>query len=154
MRRSSIVITIVTPNLLVGPAPQDDDEYEQLKAARVTAVLSLQTVEDLGERTPEDVRSDAETAGFVFRNVPVNDFDLFELKRRLPQCVKVLDQLVVAGHRVYVHCTAGVTRSPTVIAAHLHWRLGWPVETALNYLHDLRDCCPQGDLIRRIEPVM
>jgi hypothetical protein len=41
-------ITCVTPNLLVGPAPYDSDEYEEHKAERVTAILSLRTHEDLG----------------------------------------------------------------------------------------------------------
>lgn len=147
-----MVITTVTPNLLVGPAPYDTEEYEQLKAACVTAILSLQTEEDLGERTLADVHANAEKAGFVFRNVPITDFDLLALKLWLPRCVQVLDQLVFAGHRVYVHCTAGVTRSPTVIAAYLHWKLDWPLDRALNHLHDLRDCCPQGEVIRRSHP--
>ena len=65
-------ITCVAPSLLVGPAPYDADEYEQLKAESVTAILSLQTEEDLGDRTP------AEAACFVFRNVPVTDFDALD----------------------------------------------------------------------------
>ena len=95
----------------------------------------------------------AEAACFVFRNVPVTDFDALDLKRQLPRCVMVLDELVVAGHRVYVHCAAGVTRSPTVIVAYLHWKLDWPLEKALNHLHDVRNCSPQGDVIRRAKPV-
>ncbi len=151
--RLSMEITIVTSNLLVGPAPCDADEYTQLKADRVTAILSLQTEEDLEDRSPTEVEASAKKAGLLFRNVPVTDFDLLALKMWLPRCVQALDQLVAAGHRVYVHCTAGVTRSPTVIAAYLHWKLGWPLEKALDHLHDIRDCSPQGEVIRRARPL-
>jgi protein-tyrosine phosphatase len=79
----------------------------------------------------------------------VTDFDSLDLKRQLPVCVMVLDELVSAGYRVYVHCTAGVTRSPTVIAAYLHWKLHWPLEegaesSARRWL---------GDVIRRCQPI-
>lgn len=59
-------ITRVTPNLLVGPAPHDAEEYEELKAERVTAILSLQSEEDLEDRTPAEVRNAAEVAHLVF----------------------------------------------------------------------------------------
>jgi len=146
-------IACVTPNLLVGPAPCDAEEYEKLKAEHVTAILSLQSEEDLGDRTPADVKKAAEAANLVFRNVRVIDFDALDLKRQLPLCVMVLDELVAAGHRVYVHCTAGVTRSPTVIAAYLHWKFNWPPEKALNHLHDIRNCSPLRDVIRRCQPI-
>ena len=146
-------ITCVTPKLLVGPAPYDPEEYDELAAERVTAILSLQTEEDLGNRTPADVKKAAEAANFLFRNVPVTDFDALDLKRQLPLCVMVLDELVSAGHRVYVHCTAGVTRSPTVIAAYLHWKMNWPLDKAVNHLHDIRNCSPLGDVIRRCQPI-
>ncbi|MGH9496760.1 MAG: dual specificity protein phosphatase family protein, partial [Candidatus Sulfotelmatobacter sp.] len=42
----------------------------------------------------------------------------------------------------YVHCTAGISRSPTVVAAYLHWRLKWPLERALAALKEARECTP------------
>jgi hypothetical protein len=36
----------VLPNLFVGPAPMDDDDFRQLKALNITAILSLQTEDD------------------------------------------------------------------------------------------------------------
>jgi len=146
-------IAIVTPELLVGPAPHDPEDYDQLVRERVTAILSLQTSDDLVERTLADAETSAKGARFAFRNVPVTDFDSLDLKCKLPLCVLALDELVGAGHRVYVHCTAGVTRSPTVVAAYLHWKMGWHLEKALEQLHEVRACCPQGDLIRRARPV-
>jgi protein-tyrosine phosphatase len=138
----------ITPRLLVGPCPYDPEEFQQLKSQSVTAILSLLSLDDEEE---SGVRGIVETtkAALEYRNVPVNDFDDLDLKQRLPACVEALDDLLRKGHKVYVHCTAGVTRSPTVVAAYLHWRLHWPLEEALDHLQTLRQCYPRGDLIRR-----
>jgi len=144
-----MVISTVTSHLMVGPCPRDREDFDQLKTNSITAILSLQSLEDLGERTPAEVESAVRSARMEFRNVPITDFDSLDLKFKLPGCVRALNELIQAGHRVYVHCTAGVTRSPTVIAAYLHWELGWPLEKALDRLCEVRNCSPLGDVIRR-----
>ena len=45
-----------------------------------------------------------------------HDFDRADLKLKLPASVTALNDLVESGETVYVHCTAGVSRSPTVVA--------------------------------------
>jgi hypothetical protein len=40
----------VTPNLFVGSCPLDSKEIDELKSLGITAILSLQTDEDLRER--------------------------------------------------------------------------------------------------------
>jgi protein-tyrosine phosphatase len=83
-----------------------------------------------------------------FLNMPVTDFDSADLQRRLPECVRALDGMLKAGHSVYVHCTAGVSRSPTVVVAYLHWCLEWPLAKALAHVKKIRDCCPNSEAIR------
>ena len=118
----------------------------------MTAILSLLTADDQQELGATGAEIEARTAGLVYRNVPVNDFDDVDLKRRLHACVEALDDLLKTGHHVYVHCTAGVTRSPTVIAAYLHWQLQWPLDDAIERVQELRRCCPRGDLIQIARP--
>jgi len=48
-----------------------------------------------------------------------------QLQTCLPDSVAVLERMLKQGHSVYVHCSAGVNRSPTVVAAYLHWWLGY-----------------------------
>ena len=142
----------ITANLFVGPCPCDVDDLRYLKSRSVTAILSLLTPEDQQELGATEAEIEARAADLVYRNVPVNDFDDLDLKRRLPACVEALDDLLKTGHRVYVHCTAGVTRSPTVIAAYLHWQLHWPLDDAIEHLQALRRCYPRGDLIQLARP--
>ncbi len=138
----------VTPTLFVGPDPQEDEDFEQLKALKITAILSLQTDEDQRPGAVEYEERRATRAGLSFRNVPVRDFDPGDLERQLPRCVTVLDEMLKAGDTVYVHCRAGVSRSPTVAAAYLHWCLEWPLERAVAHVEASRDCCPNVEVIR------
>jgi protein-tyrosine phosphatase len=46
----------------------------------------------------------------------------------LAAAVAQLKALVDGGHRVYVHCTAGLGRAPAVIIAYLHWTAGMNLE--------------------------
>src|SRR4051794_5577360 len=142
----------ITANLSVGPCPCGEDDLQYLKSRSVTAILSLLTPEDQQELGVTEAEIEARAAGLIYRNIPVNDFDDLDLKRRLPACVEALDDLLKAGHHVYVHCTAGVTRSPTVIVAYLHWHLRWPLDQAIKLLHSLRRCCPRDDLIQLARP--
>jgi protein-tyrosine phosphatase len=139
----------VTCNLLVGSYPLDSKEVEELRSVGITAILSLQTDEDLGERGIEWERKAALAANLTFRSVPVRDFDTADLERKLPNCVVQLDRMLQAGHTVYLHCTAGAGRSPTVAAAYLHWCLAWPLERALAHVREVRDCSPNAEAIRR-----
>lgn len=139
----------VTCNLLVGSYPLDSKEVEELRSVGITAILSLQTNEDLAERGIEWEKDAALAANLSFQSVPVSDFDAEDLQRKLPKCVVVLDRMLKAGHTVYLHCTAGAGRSPTVAAAYLHWCLAWPLEQAVAHVHEIRACSPNVEAIRR-----
>jgi hypothetical protein len=84
-----------------------------------------------------------------FTNLAVTDFDRLELVQRLLECVNVVDRLLAGGEILYLHCTAGVNRSPTVAVGYLHWCLQWPLKRALKHVQECRNCCPDGDAIRR-----
>jgi protein-tyrosine phosphatase len=127
----------------------DDDDFRELMSLHVTAILSLQTEEDDSADAIEKERTTADAAGMSFTHLPVTDFDRHELGRKLPKCVELVEKLVAAGDVVYLHCTAGVNRSPTVAVAYLHWSLQWPLERALEHMRACRNCCPDEDAIRK-----
>ena len=110
----------VVPRLFIGPAPLADDDFQQLKALNVTAILSLETEDDGPDGAIESERSAAVEAGMSFTNLPVTDFDRLELLWKMPKCVAAVDRILAAGDTLYLHCTAGVNRSPTVAVAYLH----------------------------------
>ncbi|TAM80383.1 MAG: hypothetical protein EPN47_15790 [Acidobacteria bacterium] len=144
----------IQPRLLVGGLLESAHEVELMRRHEgVTAVLNLQTDEDIraGRFVADSPETLYEAEGLEFCRVPVRDFDESHLQQRLPECVAALRRLLEKGHTVYLHCTAGVNRSPTVAIAYLHWCLGWGLDSAVKHVEECRSCSPKVDAIRHAE---
>ena len=74
--------------------------------------------------------------------------DQVVLREKLLSCVDRLDDLLAAGHTVYLHCTAGIGRSPTVAIGYLHRCLGWEMDAATRYVKQVRQCSPHLEALR------
>jgi protein-tyrosine phosphatase len=110
------------------------DDLPRLRAGGVSAILSLQRPDvDLARSAIERMRAACEP-GVAFRNVPVTDYDPADLVARLPAVLTVLRALVDDGRVVYVHCTEGVNRAPSVGLAHLVLAEEVPLADALAAL--------------------
>ena len=141
----------VLDHVFVGSYPESVGDVDRLKQELgVTAVLNLQTDED-AHRYCVDLSwlaAHYHRAGIELRRVPVRDFDPEDLQDKLVECVGVLDQLLRAGHTVYVHCTAGAGRSPNVVIAYLHWVKQWDLDEAVDHVSNCRGCLPNREAIR------
>lgn len=128
-------INQVRPRVWVGPHLRDLTDVEVLASAGIDAVLSLQTDEDLQWHDVDDeqIEKALRRNGIPRRRTPIRDFDEDDLVRKLPDAVAVLRQFVAAGHDTYVHCTAGVGRSPAVVLGYLIDQ-GWAVDEGLALL--------------------
>jgi Dual specificity phosphatase, catalytic domain len=118
-----------------------------LHKAGIGAVLNLQTDEDcafLNIDWPK-LQTYYRKLGIEVRRVPVRDFDPGDLATKLPQCVLTLQELLDGGHTVYLHCTAGIGRSPTVAIAYLHWQCGMCLDEAYRHVRVRRTCSPTLD---------
>lgn len=141
----------ILPEIVVGSYPQSADDIDRLKRdSGITAVFNLQTDEDLRYLGLDwdSLQAHYAACGIEPRRVPVRDFDPVDLREKLPECVRVLNQLLAAGHSVYVHCTAGAGRSPTVVIAYLHWCRGWDLDEAVAHVTHCRPCSPNVEAIR------
>ena len=137
----------ILPELFLGSYPKDNSELDLLRQrSGITAVLNLQTDEDM--RDWGSLQDHYRASGIELRRVPVRDFDPTDLREKLPECVRVLDQLLKEGRLVYVHCTAGAGRSPTVVIAHLHWCRNWDLDEAVAFVKKYRTCSPNVETIR------
>ena len=83
----------------------------------------------------------ARIASGDLRADPAQEAALPELERiraTLAEPVKVLNELLQSGHRVYVHCNAGVCRAPATVLGYLcHYR-GMTIDEGLNYIREQR----------------
>ena len=125
-------------------------DVELLKRALITTVLSLQTDEDMIHCgiEPGKLAKSYEEADIELRRLPVRDFDKDGLADRLPSCVSELEDVLQAGWtRVYLHCTAGINRSPTVAAAYLIRTQGISAREACDFIVSKRHCSPYLEVL-------
>ncbi len=143
-------VSQILPNLFIGTFPKSYEDIDRLRREGVTAVLNVQTDEDMADRGVNWRRLELyyRDVGVELRRVPVRDLDPDHLRRQLPKCVDVLDELLREGRTVYVHCNMGVNRSPSIAIAYLHWIQGWSLEKATDHVMRCRSCEPYVDVVR------
>jgi hypothetical protein len=98
---------------------------------------------DLGE-----ISSRADQLGMRLVRTPAVDFSPHSLRDTLPRAVRALEESRAAGGKVYVHCTAGLGRSPAVAIAALYWLTPMQLDEAYEFLTGIRPCGPSKDAIR------
>jgi protein-tyrosine phosphatase len=129
-----IEIARIRPTLFVGSAPQATEDAAFLTAEGVSAVLCLQTDDDLtqsGLRWSQVEEWYAEQ-GIAARRVPILDFSAEAIVAHMDEALAALNALLMDGHTVYLHCTMGINRSPTIAIAYLVRTEGLSVAAAVD----------------------
>ena len=112
----------IREDIVIGSCPMTSADIDQIIAKlEVTAILSLQSDEC---RSHFDIDYGAlcnhgKKRRLTIVNAPMLDFDPPDQRRNLAEAVRSLHSLLAAGHRVYVHCTAGMNRAPLVVLAYM-----------------------------------
>lgn len=130
----------IEENIFLGSAPQTSVDAARLKQMKITAVLSLQSDSDFKSHRIDwnKLQSAYQYNEITVQRFPIVDFDEHDLGNKLAEPVKELNSLLTIGHRVYVHCNAGVCRAPATVLGYLcHYR-GMGIEEGLEYLRRSR----------------
>lgn len=130
----------IEQDIFLGSAPQSSVDAARLSQMKITAVLSLQSDADLQAHRIDwpKLQSAYEDQQIHAQRFPIIDFDEIDLGKKLPQPVVCLNQMLLLGHRVYVHCNAGICRAPATVLTYLcHYR-GMSQEEGLAYLRKER----------------
>jgi len=147
---------IIPGRLWVGSFVRPEDA-KQLRRMGITIVVSLQSNEDLKERhvSLKKLIHALSEANIDLRRVPVRDFSKEDLARQLPKCVAELEAALAPGWaKAYVHCTAGINRSPTVAAAYLIKSRGLSAREACEHVAAKRDCSPYLDVLEKYQTTL
>jgi protein-tyrosine phosphatase len=142
---------IIPGRLWVGTSIVPGDA-KQLRRMGITIVVSLQSDHDLEERhiSLKKLVKALSDANIDLSRVPVRDFSKRDLALRLPKCVAEVEAALAPGWaKVYLHCTAGINRSPTVAAAYLVKSRGMSAREACEYVAAKRDCSPYLDVLEQ-----
>lgn len=142
----------MAPGVVVGTQPRSPTDVDRLVAeARVTCIMNTQQDADMvhwGVDAAALARRCADRNVLLVR-YPFPDFSADGLRAGLPAAVAALDALLRAGHTVYLHCTAGMGRSPGVAIAHAYWcSHAATLDEAYAALTAVRPCGPNKEAIR------
>jgi len=130
----------IESDIFIGSAPQNEIDAGRLKQMKITAVLSLQSDYDFKAHRIDwkKLQSTYQYNDITVQRFPVIDFDEADLGNKLAEPVKALNQLLNQGHRVYVHCNAGICRAPATVLGYLcHYR-DMSIEQGLEYIRSNR----------------
>ena len=136
---------LVAEGLWVGAYPGSPEAVASLvDEMGVTALVSLQTDGDLrGLGLSWDlVWRFLMGRGLKVARVPIEDFDEAALSRGIDDAVAAVHGYRRGGHVTYLHCTAGLNRSPTVAIAYLVEHEGMALEAAWSQVLERRRAMP------------
>src|SRR5579863_2540611 len=136
--------------LFVGSHPRTIADIERLRQELgVTAVLNIHTDEDMSAVLLDfpPLEAHYRTSRVELRRVPMLEQQP-ELRAKLCACIGALNELLAGGHTVYLHCTGGIGRAPTVAIGYLHSCLGWEWDEAVAHVKEARQCAPHLEALR------
>ncbi len=100
-----------------------------------------------------------EREGIEYFKIPLVDFNrlllrdqLDIMKEYLPKTMEWMKEKI-RNHRILVHCTSGIGRSPTIVACYLN-EIGFSIDEAIEFIKSKRpQACPHDDLKEVIEMI-
>src|ERR1700747_3046839 len=140
----------ILPRLFIGSHPRTIDDIERLRReAGITAVLNIHTDDDMRAVNLDfpPLEAHYETYSILLRRVPMVE-EKVELRAKLYVAIQALSELLAEGHTVYLHCTAGIGRAPTVAIGYLQTCLGWELDEAIEHVKTARQCAPHVEALR------
>jgi protein-tyrosine phosphatase len=144
---------IIPDRLYIGTfvRPQDVKSLEQMG---ITTIVNLQSDADIDNYnlSLKKLLEACSLSEIEHRRFPIPDFDLEALSARLPQAVEEVEEVLCASWaKLYVHCTAGINRSPALAAAYLIKTRGLSACEAYDYVTNRRPCNPYLAILEEYE---
>ncbi len=143
-------LTDLDDSLAVGSYPAGPGAILALsERIGIRAVVNLQSDDDLRARSLDwsQLWMAYTRLGIQVTRVPIVDFDVADLSRHLSAAVAAVAKHTSAGRKVYVHCNAGLNRSPSTVIAYLIRHRGMSAAEAIAWVGDRHESAPYEDVI-------
>ena len=142
--------TRILPDLYLGSCPQSLHDLDTREELGIGVVVNLQLDTDMIEHSlpwPELERH-YQARRFTAIRVEMNDQEPWSVTQGLSDAVSALHEALNDGWAVYLHCTSGVNRAPTVAIAYLAASHGgMDLGESTSYVTTRRACLPFVDAI-------
>jgi protein-tyrosine phosphatase len=130
------------------------EEAMFLRQMGITTVVNLQCDKDLEmyHISIKKLLKAYDKAEIEMRRIATPDFDQNALTANLGQSVAELTASLTPRYaKVYLHCTAGINRGPTVAAAFLIQSWGLSAQQAYEFITARRHCSPYLAVLEKYE---
>jgi protein-tyrosine phosphatase len=144
---------LIPDRLWVGSYIRPED-IRSLRQLGITSIICLQSNEDLsnyGIPLKKLLKAYA-LAQIEFRHIPTEDFNQQALAENLERGVAEIEAAMAPRWgKVYIHCTAGINRGPTLAAAYLIRSRGISAQEAYDFVVARRHCSPYLAVLEQYE---
>jgi protein-tyrosine phosphatase len=136
-KRKTFLITDlnkITDKIFLGNSDSAMDK-ELMKRYEITNILIIGAF--LHEFFPED---------FLYKTIEAEDSVKFDISKLFLKAFEFID----SAERVYVHCFAGVSRSPSIVIAYLMWKEKKDFFEIQEFVKSKRNCVSINNGFRKI----
>ena len=119
---------VLVDELMVGSAPRLEDDLKQLESEGIKSILTLCSNEEVD--IPEGINKLFFRESFV---LPDHTFKRYPEPDEILEVLNILEKIMDHGP-VYVHCFAGIERSPLICMAWLIKKHKMEVNESLRYM--------------------
>ena len=109
------------------------NEIEYLKQEGITHIISL--AGDFCSPKYED-------GLFIRKIINIDDFGTENIYQYFKECIEFIEN----SDKVFIHCSCGVDRSPTIIIGYLMWKTHSSYDDVFNYIKEKRNCIEPNNL--------
>ena len=127
-------------NIFMGTYLENEQDFKTISEKGIDTILNVQTDRDLKYRqlNINELNNYANKYGIKIERYPIEDFNKEELYNKLKGAADLLNQLIKEGKTVYVHCTAGIGRSPSIVVIYLILYENYPIRDAIEFCKKFR----------------
>eukprot|EP00405_Crypthecodinium_cohnii_P045369 CAMPEP_0206584216 /NCGR_PEP_ID=MMETSP0325_2-20121206/35582_1 /ASSEMBLY_ACC=CAM_ASM_000347 /TAXON_ID=2866 /ORGANISM="Crypthecodinium cohnii, Strain Seligo" /LENGTH=332 /DNA_ID=CAMNT_0054091315 /DNA_START=34 /DNA_END=1032 /DNA_ORIENTATION=- len=131
--RREMSVRVVSDNIILGSCPRRPEHLDLLKSLGVTVVMNFQAETDAMKNCVEGIGMEEnalaisplyDKVGIKYVWMPTEDMSSAARAAMLPQAAYVMAGVLRQGHKIYVHCNAGVGRSVAAVCGYLYYCVG------------------------------
>ena len=130
-KANSTNIDKITDKIYLG-SEEGAKEYDFLKTEQISHIISIISDPPI---FPEDMN-------MICLNLNEENCLVTGFFKHLKECINFFEN----ANKVFIHCSCGVDRSPTIVIGYLMWKTHCSYNEVYNYLKGIRNCIEPNNL--------